>query len=263
MLLRVEWLKLRAFKPFWLLLGLYPVVLFGFMAIGLRAYNAVLAKGGGVVTTTVLSSPPFAFPGVWQTVTYLASYFHFFPCVLVLLSICNEFQFRTHRQNLLDGWSRAQFLGAKLLVTWLVTLYCVACVAGLGLLFGCYTGSSLSSAGGQFLAFFLLQSLVYNSFSLWLGFLLQKGLLAVAGFFVYSNMVEPIASSLSGTRLPKANYFWPLSSVNHLIGFPLNSEVTRRLSLEAPSNGVLVAVGIAYLIFFVGTSWLLYRRSDL
>lgn len=262
-MLRVEWLKLKAYRPFWILLGLYPVVLIGFMGMLLRTYQYLTGKGGPAANA-VFASPPFAFPGIWQTVTYLAGFFHFFPCVLILLSVCNEFQFRTHRQNLLDGWSRPRFYAAKLVVALCVTGFCFGCVALTGLAFGLLQGSVPSQGGTQFLAYFALQSLVYNAFAFWIAFTFRRGLLSLAIFFVWSNLLEKIVSAIAASRIhPNAGYFAPLATVNSLITFPMNSNVSKQLNLQAPDPVVLVGAACVYLALFLGITYGLYRREDL
>jgi ABC-2 type transport system permease protein len=262
-MLRVEWLKLKGYRPFWILLGLYPVVLVAFMAMLLRTYQYAIGKSGPAANA-VFASPPFTFPGVWQSVTYLAGFFHFFPCVLILLTICNEFQFRTHRQNLLDGWSRARFFTAKLLVALCVTVFCFACVALTGLAFGVMQGSTPGQSGTHFLGYFALQCLVYNAFAFWIAFTFRRGLLSLAIFFVWSNLLEKIVSAIASSRIhPQAGYFAPLATVNGLITFPMNSSVSKQLNLQAPESGVLVGAACVYLGLFAAITYALYRREDL
>lgn len=261
-MLKIEWLKLKQYRPFWVLLGLYPVVLVGFMAMLLRTYNFALAKGGAAANA-MFTSPPFAFPGIWQTVTYLAGFFHFFPCVLILLSVCNEFQYRTHRQNLLDGWSRAQFYGAKLLTLLAVTAFCCTCVTITGYGFGLAQGSAPSLGGMHYLGYFALQCLLYNAFALWLAFTFRRGLVSLAIFVIWSNLLEKIVSAVASSKIRHAGDFAPLATVNGLITMPMNSAVSKQLNLGGPEPLVLAVAAGVYLALFLGATYVHYRRQDL
>ena len=57
---------------------------------------------------------PFTFPDVWQTVAFISSIFVFL-LVVVIMFITNEYTYKTHRQNIIDGWSREDFLMSKMI----------------------------------------------------------------------------------------------------------------------------------------------------
>ena len=125
--IRAEWLKLKSYRPFWVVFTLYPVCLGGIVAMSLWGQRKMqeVAQNAGA-GQAVDSHLPFAFPVVWQSNTYIASWLHFIPAILLILTVTNEFSFRTHRQNLLEGWSRNQFLVAKGLTALGLSLYCAA-----------------------------------------------------------------------------------------------------------------------------------------
>jgi hypothetical protein len=62
------------------------------------------------------------FPDVWRAVSYVAGYFLVIPAILLIILVTNEYGFRTHRQNVIDGWSRNQFITAKLLIVLLLAI---------------------------------------------------------------------------------------------------------------------------------------------
>jgi hypothetical protein len=63
---------------------------------------------------SILGSP-FAFPDVWQTVSWNSTLTFIIPAILIITLTTNEFTYKTHRQNIIDGWSREQFIGVKLI----------------------------------------------------------------------------------------------------------------------------------------------------
>lgn len=260
-MLKIEWLKLRGYRPFWVLMGLYPVTLFGLLLLFVRFYHYIVGKEAQA--NTLIGTLPFAFPTVWHSTTYLASFFHFIPCVLILLNVCNEFQFRTHRQNLLDGWSRGQFFLAKLGVAGLVTLISFAWVVLAALLVGLFHEGPFSLAGTQVLGCFLLQSAVYNSLALLLGFWLRRGLVSLAVFLVYSNFLEKILWGVASIQFRKIGYYAPLYVANQLVPFPVWQQAVKRLTPDAPDLASLLTLAAIYLSLFLALSWLSFRRDDL
>jgi hypothetical protein len=260
-MLKIEWLKWKSYRPFWVLMSLYPAALFGVLLLLVRFYQFLVTKEAQA--STLIGSLPFAFPGIWHTVTYVASFFHFIPAVLILLSVCNEFQFRTHRQNLLDGWTRWQFFVAKLSGAGLVSLICLFWVALAGLLVGLYQGGSFSLRGTEVLGQFLLQCALYNSLALFIGFWLRRGLVSLAVFLVYSNFLEKVVAGIASIQMDRIGYYAPLQVANQLIPFPVWKQAVKRLTADAPDLSTLLPVACLYVLFFVALSWTLLRKDDL
>ncbi|MFK5098226.1 hypothetical protein, partial [Klebsiella pneumoniae] len=70
----------------------------------------------------LLLGNPFVFPEVWQTVAYFSSFFVLLPSILVIMLVTNEYTYKTHRQNIIDGWSRNEFLLSKLIDVAIISL---------------------------------------------------------------------------------------------------------------------------------------------
>ena len=110
--------------------------------------------------------------------------------------ITNEYSYKTNRQNIIDGWSRKDFMVGKLLdviiLSGIVTLlYAVVCIA-IGL-----SNSSDSTAGkwdqAYYIGLFALQSFSQLSLAFLVGFLIRKSFMALAVFSFYFLIAEPIA----------------------------------------------------------------------
>ncbi len=65
-------------------------------------------------TGFIASSSPYDFAHTWQTTSYVGGWLLLLPGLLLILLITNEFSFRTHRQNIIDGWARKDFYNVKL-----------------------------------------------------------------------------------------------------------------------------------------------------
>src|SRR4249919_857868 len=109
-ILKIEWKKVKNYRTFWILLvitvGSMPAFNYSFYDLTDNTFPKV--KGQSIFGT------PFSFPDVWQTVSFNSSMLLFIPAILIITLTTNEFTYRTHRQNIIDGWSRNQFIRIKL-----------------------------------------------------------------------------------------------------------------------------------------------------
>src|SRR5580704_16682073 len=108
-LISIELKKVLPYPTFWIILGVYmTLVFFVFFAI----HNIQLK---GPLSFFSLKSY-YTFPVLWQTLTWVASWFTLLLGMCVIILITNEFTFRTVRQNVIDGLSKMDFLVGKLIV---------------------------------------------------------------------------------------------------------------------------------------------------
>ena len=67
--------------------------------------------------------------------------------MLFILLITNEVQYRTHRQNIIDGWSRMDFLKAKFSMLIFFVAVSTLLVFIIALIVGFSSGSAFSLSG--------------------------------------------------------------------------------------------------------------------
>src|SRR6266513_1979163 len=103
-LLHIEWMKLKNYRAFWILLCLYVSTIFGANYIVFRIqqqiYSEKQAKG---IASLILGNPPYSFPSVWQATAHVSSYLLFIPGLIMIIAVTNEYSYKTHRQNIIDG----------------------------------------------------------------------------------------------------------------------------------------------------------------
>ncbi|HAK12034.1 MAG TPA: ABC transporter permease, partial [Chitinophagaceae bacterium] len=79
---------------------------------------------------------PFAFPETWHSVAYFSSWFVMIPSILVIMVITNEYTYKTHRQNIIDGMSRQEFMLGKMIdvaiIAGVATIMCALVATGFG-----------------------------------------------------------------------------------------------------------------------------------
>ena len=115
-LVRTEWLKIKGYWAFWLVMGITMLSYPGINYMWYRIYKEISTqKNEAGELMGLLFGQPFAFPEVWKTTAYFSSFFVFIPAIVIIMLITNEYTYKTQRQNIIDGWSRAEFITAKLI----------------------------------------------------------------------------------------------------------------------------------------------------
>src|SRR5687768_15483476 len=116
-LIKTEWLKIKKYPAFWWMTGIVLLTYPGINYIFFQIYSELLQKGNdqAAMALKMLVGNPFTFPEVWHTVAYASSIFVIIPSIVVIMFITNEYTYKTHRQNIIDGWSRNQFMISKMI----------------------------------------------------------------------------------------------------------------------------------------------------
>lgn len=76
-LLKIEWLKVKYYRTFWILSILFAFSLYGVNEIVYTVQHN--AFNNTPAAQMIIGTPPFQFPEVWHTVSYVASFLLFFP----------------------------------------------------------------------------------------------------------------------------------------------------------------------------------------
>lgn len=263
-LLKIEWLKLKNYRTFWIILSMLAVCIVG---INYIYFQIVTGNTQTATVTNMVLGSPFRFPDVWHTVTQVASYMLFIPSLIVVITTTNEFNFKTHRQNVIDGLSRSEFILSKILLTIALSIVCLLIVFLTALLFGLSNEFSyFSMLHSEYLVYYFLQCLSYMSFALLLSLLLKRSGLAIALFFVYIFMIENIVVALinravTGNVLEGPGYYFLLDSADKLI--PIKNLEKLVTHSYLPSTVNLVIATICYLGLFLFLSKRKFETADL
>ena len=223
-ILRIEWMKIKRYRAFWLLTGFvaltYPITIVAANAI---YHNATETKGEAGEFAKLLLGNPFSFPNAWHSIAYFSSFFVLLPAILVIMLITNEFQYRTHRQNILDGWSRKSFMIGKCMDVFIITC-CVTLIYCLVALYFGFVNSDNSWLGvtenAHFIGLFFLQTFAQLSIAFLLGFLLKRAFLATALLVFYYLAVENILVGYAASKLKDIGRFLPFEVSDRMIPAP-------------------------------------------
>jgi ABC-2 type transport system permease protein len=246
-LLKIEWLKIKNYKAFWFFSIFYLVSIFLINYIG-WSLNQRLVENMPIADAIL--KQPYAFPKVWKTVGWMSSWLLYFPGMLFIMLMVNEFNFKTHRQNVIDGLSRDQFVSVKLVLAALFAVVITLINGITAAIFGSLTPGTFGVEGMQFLGYVFLQSVAYIFFALMLSVLFRRSGIAIIVFIIYGLIVEWLITAVTTfeMKIAPAGYFLPLQVSDVLLPIPFGDET---IYPDLPHVGVLIGAILAYIAAYV------------
>lgn len=267
--LKTEWLKIKSYPAFWGVMAMTALSYPGINYIWWNIYLEVVAKQNatGKIAKMLLGNP-FAYPETFHTTAYFSSFFVFIPAIVVIMLITNEYTYKTHRQNIIDGWSRNQFLISKffdvLIITLMVTLlyFFIAIIVGI-----IASGKSDVSMWSQsrYVVFFALQTFSQLSIAFLIGFLVRKSFIALSIFVFYFIIVENIIVGYSKVKLNDIGKFMPLEISDRLIPVPQFVGRFDEKAYQASLNAVNLHIFLTFLVIALvwGVCYYTNKKRDL
>lgn len=265
-LLKTEWLKLKNYNAF--------IVLSSFFALGVLTTNYIVfsvnkniigkINTGGLVSTF----SPYNFDMTWQTTSYATGWLLMLPALLLIILVTNEFTYRTNRQNIIDGWSRQEFIRVKIALAIIAALATTVLVIITALLFGLFSGSSFSLNGFSHVGYFLLKALSYNLLAILISVWVRKTGFAIGLYFIYLGAENIISQLLdvwslklradNGIDLGSMGDYLPMNASDGLLTFPDNPiKSFAKGNLPTDYTWLVIILAICYVALF----YLLSRRS--
>ena len=258
-LLRIDLKKLTNYRTFWIVCGLYFFTLGMTTASGMEFLKWLVSMGAEFGAEINITRIPFYhFPDVWQNLTYVSGFFKAILGFMVVISITNEFTYRTVRQNIIDGLSRRQFLISKVLTNVLLSLMSMVMVFVIALVTGLIYSPSISGVDLimdlEFFPAYFLEVFTFLSFALLLGIIIQRSGLTIV-ILVLSPMLEAIIRANVDDYLPWLIPYFPMESISNLIPMPFPRYVFREIQ-DYVSLASVIVVGAWAFIF----NYLAYRK---
>jgi len=226
----------------------------------------------------------FNFPYIWHATSWTAAWLKIFLAIVIVSMVSNEYSYKTLKQNLIDGLSKKEFLGSKVLMVLVfsvistVFLFIVSLI--LGLFFSDYNEVSIIFSDMEYLFAYFIKLVGFFSFCLFLGVLVKRSAFAL-GFLGLWWIVEGVLSlllRLSDFKLKTSLYdsvsqFFPLESMSNLIKEP----ITRLGAIKSVANQIggeeftkdygihwyQIAIVLVWTALFIYWSYVLLKRRDL
>ena len=254
-LLRTEFRKILPYRTFWVILAIYVVLLLLILYVSRNV----------TISGQSLGNSLYEFPGLWGRFTYIAYFFNLLLGILVIVLVTDEYSFRTIRQQVIDGRSRAEVVLAKFYVVLGLAVFSTIFLLALGLFFGLLFSSSksISAILGQInhLSYFFVQSVGYMALAMFFAFLIRKSGLAIIAFLAWSKIVEPILHLQLDDSIDKFMPMKVFSSLTPTPGQEIIDQLTTPTMALTPAWALLPALG--YIALLLLGSILLVRYKDL
>lgn len=270
-LLKTEWLKLKNYNAF--------IVLSSFFALGVFTTNYIVYTVNknivGKATAGLVSAfNPYNFENTWQTTSYATGWLLMLPALLLIILVTNEFTYRTNRQNIIDGWSRYEFINVKLMMALITAVVCTLLVIITALVFGFLSGSNFSLHSVSHVGFFFLKALSYNLLAVLLSVWIRRTGFAIGLYFIYLGAENIISQLLdvwsmkiksdTGVDLGSMGDYLPMNASDGLLTFPDNPlKSMAKATLPTDYTWLVVLLAMLYLVLFFALSRRRMVKSDL
>ena len=270
--LKLEWLKIRNYRIFWILTGMYLLALLVITSGGEFFLQWLKSKGADFKGIDPTIIPINDFPDIWQNTTYLASYVIFLLAFIVIISVNNDLTYHTLRQNIIDGISKKEYLLSKMLM-----IIAMAVVSTLFIFFaGLVNGAVYSHVWGakyifsemEFLGAFFYQIVIYCSLAFLLAMVIKKAGFVIVALFLYTVMFEPIATAIMINApvfrdglAPDIAQFFPIKAINNLITVPFGRYIFMEIQDYVSLKALAIATG--WFAIYLGLIYYILRKRDL
>jgi ABC-2 type transport system permease protein len=267
-LLHIEFKKILSYKTFWVLTAFYIIAL----ALALFLSQHIITK---IVEQAAKTSPIplprisiFVLPKAWQNLSYLAGYFNIFLAIVVITLICNEFTFRTIRQNIVSGLSRVQYLLSKLYLILVISVAATLLLFLITLILGVIHTHSLSAASVfnvklQFMFGYFLETFSYLIFAFFLAFLLKRTGLTIITLLFYTSIEQIIVAWKVPSAWVKVMPMKAFARLVHFPSIPLPEVNGQSLKFQDFVGLPDALISVLYAAVMVTIIYLYLRKADL
>lgn len=267
-LFKIEWLKINSYRTFWVLFGTFllflPLTVFFAANKYMESTGAGRAQNAGPSAEQLakaLLGMPFSFPKIWHTTAWFGGHFFVIIGMLFVMLITNEVQYRTHRQNIIDGWSRLDFLKAKGTLLMFFVLTATILVFITGLITGLYYSPSTTDMfeGIHYVGYFFIMAFHYLLIAFFIAILVKRTGLAVIVYFISVYVIDGVLWLILTMNGSQIGYFLPFESVDGLLPWPFDGVFRIR---TVPDYALLISTA-AYVSLFTYLIVNRFKNADL
>lgn len=263
-LLKIDLAKIKSYRTFWVLIGIYFIFLGVVTMSGMEALRWLAEKGAKIDGFNVEQVPLYHFPDIWQNLTYVAQYFKILIGIFIIISITNEFSYKTIRQNVIDGMNRAEFIGSKVIFILGITIVSTLFVLTIGLLMGSiYSPESemrFMFKHIEFIPAFFLSTFNYLLIVMVIALLIKR-----AGLSIVIMLIYPALEFILKVPLPDSLEFLteylPYSALSNLIDIPFPKYVFMEIRDTVDWKDIFI--NIAYIPVLIGIGYQTIANKNL
>lgn len=276
-LLQLEWIKLWNNGISRFLIVTY------FVLITSVALLTTVKFDFGAVKFHLAEEGIFNFPFIWHFNSYLAAFLKIFFAVVIVALIGNEYSYRTLKQNLIDGLSKAEFLLSKvymiLAFVGVSTLFLFLTSLILGLIYSDYTEFSIIIMDLDYMLAYAVKLFGFFSFCLFLSVFIKRSAFAL-GLLFFWQFLEGILWVWAWSRLKNDAWiqpeqlmqFFPMQAMSNVIDEPFTRlsavrNIASQIGQEVAQHpgvqyGELLIV-LLWSAVFIGGAYKILQKRDL
>lgn len=245
--LKAESIKIIHLRGFWIMFGSYCLLYF-LTVITLSNWFETFTINGQRLAAGLINPQQG-----WTAIAWIGSWFTYFLGFIVIQLVCNEFEFRTNRQNVIDGYSPLEFFSGKVAIVIALTV----CGSVLYLCISAFASGIYFQ--GEALLKFALACTGTLSLALLFAFLLQRSGQAGFLFLAFPLIVEPILNYFASSALSfDIERYLPAEAFSRLTQLPAFQ--TSNADTYTTAQNVLVALVVLLMLW--GLAYLVYRTTD-
>jgi len=224
-LLKLEFLKIKPTRYFKVLTILWLIAFFS-IPIGYNVLVDKLILEANLETSFLHPQywPFFDFKDLWQNLAYVYKMITVFVCLMLIISTTNEFDYKTARQNIINGLSKKKFWLSKITLIFSTAIIASLMLFGLGLLVG-YLNSPITSLDYvfeniQFMIAYFVHIVHFLMFTFVISLLIRRAGFTIALVLFWTYIVEPILSGITAKYHSAVGDLFPMEAGWNLINLP-------------------------------------------
>jgi ABC-2 type transport system permease protein len=262
--LQIEWMKIKNYRVFQVFSLLYMIGIVVIIYIFYKIYMDVMAELMHMATAKQGEGRDilrlFSTDSIWNTVCFWTSMLLYLPGMIIISLFINEVNFKTHRQNIIDGWKRETFIYTKIGL-----IVCMSLAVTLMNVVATFVMCQITNiefsliSGLDTLGLCFLQTFIYLMFALLLATFFRKSGVAIIVFFIYGLILESLLMWLFSKIYPGLQYFLPLEVSDALIPFPQ----MKHFYADLPGQTPLLIGALAFLALYIFLTVRKYKFDDL
>ena len=263
--LQIEWMKIKNYRVFQVFSVLYLAGIILIIYIFYKTYINLIAQvqqslTGGQNRHASDVFQLFSAPNIWKTVCFSTSFLLYLPGMVIINLFINEVNFKTHRQNIIDGWKRETFIYTK--IGLIICISLVVTIMNFIATFVMFqvTNTSFSADGIETLGLSFVQAFIYMMFALLLATLFRRSGIAIIVFFLYGLILEFLFIWLANKLIPGMGNFMPLQVADSLVPFPRGKAW---LYADLPGLEVMLPAALAFAGLYIFLAVRKYKYDDL
>jgi ABC-2 type transport system permease protein len=265
--LQIEWMKIKNYRVFQVFSILYVlgivIIIYAFYRLYISLMGRIMSMGNPNQRDGDDLLQLFSEDTIWITVCYFTSFLLYLPGMIIIMLFINEVNFKTHRQNIIDGWKRETFIYTKIGL-----IVCLSFVTTIMNLIAAFimcqiTNTTFSiSAGLGTLGLSFVQSFIYLMFALLLATFFRRSGVAIIVFFIYGLLIEFLLLLLFHYLVPGMGHYLPLQVADSLIIYKVMAGPEGPYQ-HHPGVWVMLTVALAVAGLYVYLTTRKYKYDDL